>query len=225
MADQDSRRLRSAGELSDKELIERYRRLFQTAQETPPDTPAWYDLEVPASLIADELRRRAAQTPELNPETLWGDWQEKRGVPQLSIGEEPFTPEVLDRTVIAVPLLKDIEREPDEPHDIIIDLNLDFPGGRQAARNRVKEVAENLPAITFNEETPQYTVRNAHRTADPGAGAQGSIACRRHGGTCDLPHLAGLSDPAADLQVGEHGQGGRGAPGLSPRSVTASSGR
>jgi subtilisin family serine protease len=150
------RPLRSVRELSDEELVERYRRLFEAAQETPPDTPAWRDLEVPATLVGDELRRRATDNPGLDPAALWQRWQETRGLPQLRVGQQPFTPAVLDKTVIAIPLLQDIEREPDKPHHIIIDLNLDFPGGRLQARERVKDIAQGLPDIRSKDETPQY---------------------------------------------------------------------
>jgi len=58
--------------------------------------------------------------------------------------KSPFNPETLDRTVIAIPLLRDLEQERSgkkEPklHAIIIDLNLEFPGGRNKARQYVKE--------------------------------------------------------------------------------------
>lgn len=43
-----------------------------------------------------------------------------------------FTSEDLDRTVIAIPLLQKIEREPG-PFHVIIDLNLDFHGGHDEA--------------------------------------------------------------------------------------------
>ena len=60
-----------------------------------------------------------------------------------------FTPDVLDKTVIAVPLLDILEKEAEsarqkkitggqpERHPIIIDLNLEFPGGRKGAREEV----------------------------------------------------------------------------------------
>ncbi|MGH7399628.1 MAG: S8 family serine peptidase, partial [Candidatus Rokuibacteriota bacterium] len=59
-----------------------------------------------------------------------------------------FDPKILDRTVIAIPLLDRITRkrsrrgkndEP-EPWDVIIDLNLLYPGGRLAARQRVERL-------------------------------------------------------------------------------------
>ena len=67
-----------------------------------------------------------------------------------------FTPETLDRTVIAIPLLKRLEKEQKElkekpelkpkPFAVIIDLNLEYPKGREAARNwvikRIKAIIE-----------------------------------------------------------------------------------
>jgi serine protease AprX len=61
-----------------------------------------------------------------------------------------FTPDVLDKTVIAIPLLDILKKEEEaikagidmpKRHPIIIDLNLEFPGGRQKAR---EEVLKNL---------------------------------------------------------------------------------
>jgi serine protease AprX len=66
--------------------------------------------------------------------------QESRKLDQSDPQQKPFTPESLDRTVIAIPLLKTLEAEAagtitPTPHKVIIDLNLEFPGGREAARN------------------------------------------------------------------------------------------
>jgi serine protease AprX len=73
-------------------------------------------------------------------------------LPQADPGRKPFLPDILDKTVIAVPLLeilkaeqaqleKDPERQP-QIHSIIIDLNLEFPKGREAARLAVMEMIE-----------------------------------------------------------------------------------
>ena len=68
--------------------------------------------------------------------------------------EKPFLPQNLDRTVIAIPLLKDLKREdkgkkPPEAYDVIIDLNLEYPGGRDGAsewvRMTIDELRENPP--------------------------------------------------------------------------------
>jgi serine protease AprX len=67
-------------------------------------------------------------------------------LPETDPGKKPFTPEVLDRTVIAIPLLLEFEKEREaetaegfEPkiYPVIIDLNLDYPGGRKAAKDVV----------------------------------------------------------------------------------------
>lgn len=75
-------------------------------------------------------------------------------LPQTDATRKPFTPEVLDRTVIAVPLLEilnsekimleqDPNRKP-ELHAVIIDLNLEYPGGRDQAGLKVREAIENI---------------------------------------------------------------------------------
>ncbi len=82
---------------------------------------------------------------------------------RASSGDEPkrrpFTPETLDRTVIAIPLLERIKQENPNAkgakrtwaagrswhvYPIIIDLNLEFPGGRVAAREQVKRLVHNV---------------------------------------------------------------------------------
>ena len=50
-----------------------------------------------------------------------------------------FLPQVLDKTVIALPLQKLIDEQPDALHDVIIDLNLEFPKGRAAAQEQIRE--------------------------------------------------------------------------------------
>ena len=50
-----------------------------------------------------------------------------------------FLPQVLDKTVIAFPLQKLIDEQPDALHDVIIDLNLEFPKGRAAAQRQIRK--------------------------------------------------------------------------------------
>src|ERR1043166_3011563 len=51
-----------------------------------------------------------------------------------------FDPRVLDRTVIARPLMEELKEKGDDALvDIVIDLNLNFPGGRDRARERVRD--------------------------------------------------------------------------------------
>src|ERR1700759_1705419 len=57
-------------------------------------------------------------------------------LPQSSPDDEFFTPRTLDRTLIAIPLLEKMEgAKPDDEFDVIIDVNLEYSGGRSAARN------------------------------------------------------------------------------------------
>lgn len=49
-----------------------------------------------------------------------------------------FETEVLDRSVIALPLLKMMQAGQQERYHVIIDLNLEYPGGRDPARKRVQ---------------------------------------------------------------------------------------
>src|SRR2546421_5522638 len=106
--------------------------------------------------------------PNPNDERAEGDLKES------DPKEKPFLPENLDRTVIAIPLLKDLKREDTgkkapEAHNVIIDLNLEYPGGRDGAsewvRMTIDELRENPPqgepADQFIKEergvlSPQY---------------------------------------------------------------------
>jgi serine protease AprX len=70
--------------------------------------------------------------------------------------KKPFTPEVLDRTVIAIPLLdkfqeelEEIRKEPNRDHvlyPVIIDVNLEYHLGRTTARECVIEMIDQLVA-------------------------------------------------------------------------------
>ena len=104
-------------------------------------------------------RKTAAKTPSRRPAAKTaapasaappGALDMPEGDPQ----RKPFTPKVLDKTVIAIPLLEDlmaeqkaIERDPKRPrklYHVIIDLHLHYPGGRGAARDRVRELAAQI---------------------------------------------------------------------------------
>ncbi|MDQ5874457.1 MAG: hypothetical protein M3526_03625 [Actinomycetota bacterium] len=63
-----------------------------------------------------------------------------------------FLPDVLDSSVIAFPLMERLKNEPDRLHHIVIDLNLNFPGGREAARERVAEVVDQLSQANSQRE-------------------------------------------------------------------------
>jgi hypothetical protein len=53
-----------------------------------------------------------------------------------------FVPDVLDSSVIAFPLMERMKNEPDRLHHVVIDLNLNYPGGREGARARVTELLD-----------------------------------------------------------------------------------
>jgi serine protease AprX len=76
-------------------------------------------------------------------------------LPESDPKKKPFTPEVMDRTAIAIPLLNKMiaEREkrktdpdykPEKPYEVIIDLHLSYPGGREGARARVEALVTEI---------------------------------------------------------------------------------
>ena len=83
-------------------------------------------------------------------------------LPESDPTQKPFTPEVLDKTVIAVPLLeilkvekKQLQEDPNRKpavHSVIIDLNLEYPQGRDEAR----KVVEQMIADTITEVGPLH---------------------------------------------------------------------
>jgi serine protease AprX len=87
--------------------------------------------------MANNVQSELGQMPESDPKKPW------------------FNPEVLDKTVIAIPLLKKLREEerlgkPRQPHAVIIDLNLDYQYGRDAARQRVKDLIAMVVQSTDN---------------------------------------------------------------------------
>ena len=61
-------------------------------------------------------------------------------------GIKRFDPRILDRSVIAIPLLEEINKDENEVHAVIIDVNLDYPGGRDLARTWVREAIKTAVA-------------------------------------------------------------------------------
>ncbi len=57
-----------------------------------------------------------------------------------------FDPRILDRSVIAIPLLKEIDKDDDEVHAVIIDVNIDYDEGREAGRTWIREAIKNAIA-------------------------------------------------------------------------------
>src|SRR4051794_31962913 len=75
-------------------------------------------------------------------------------MPESDPHRKPFVPEVLDRTAIAIPLLKELKAENEafasgteaarKLYDVIIDLHLEYPGGRDEARKRVTQLVKEI---------------------------------------------------------------------------------
>ena len=80
--------------------------------------------------------------------------KQKSDTDQRDPRKTPFTPETLDKTVIAIPLLNRLNEENErrketptlkrEVFPVIIDLNLDYPEGREGARNWVTNTTEEI---------------------------------------------------------------------------------
>ena len=62
--------------------------------------------------------------------------------PESGTRRAGFVPDVLDSSVIAFPLMERMKNEPDRPHHVVIDLNLNYPGGREEARARVTDLLD-----------------------------------------------------------------------------------
>jgi len=60
--------------------------------------------------------------------------------------EKSFTPDVLESTIIAIPLLEEFEKEGGvtNVYDVIIDINLEYPGGRDLARKLVRDLIRDI---------------------------------------------------------------------------------
>jgi serine protease AprX len=71
-----------------------------------------------------------------------------------------FVPDVLDSSVIAFPLMERLKNEPDRLHHVVIDLNLNYPGGREEARARITEL------VGQAQEKPSS---DAKLSSDPGS--------------------------------------------------------
>jgi serine protease AprX len=76
---------------------------------------------------------------------------DRRG--QENGGIKRFDPRILDRSVIAIPLLEEIKKDENEAHTVIIDVNLDYHGGRDAGRRWIREAIKNAVAVmALNEK-------------------------------------------------------------------------
>jgi hypothetical protein len=62
-------------------------------------------------------------------------------------GIKRFDPRILDRSVIAIPLLEEINKDDNEVQAVIIDVNLDYDEVREAARESIRDVIKNSISI------------------------------------------------------------------------------
>ena len=99
----------------------------------------------------------------------------KSELPESNPRKKPFTPEVMDRTTIAIPLLnklmaegekrkKDPNYESHKLYDVIIDLHLKYQGGRQDARRRVEDLVKEIlsdPTIALRIDHSRQGIRMA----------------------------------------------------------------
>jgi subtilisin family serine protease len=100
---------------------------------------------------------RAAATPAQEPAGTLPDSD--------ATGGERFTPEVLDSTTIAIPLLQTIKAEAEaartQEHyvppvlDVMIDLNLEYPDGREEAREQVLRLIDEAIAMVGKDKAAQ----------------------------------------------------------------------
>ena len=70
-------------------------------------------------------------------------------------GIKRFDPRILDRSVIAIPLLEEINKDENEVRAVIIDANLDYPGGRDLARTWIREAIKTAVAKIAPDDDKQ----------------------------------------------------------------------
>lgn len=85
---------------------------------------------------------------------------ETKSLPESDPEKKPFDPEVLGKTVIAIPLLRDLAKDAAKSYDIIIDLNLDFKGGRDAAQGQVEKLMRQA-AISLGKDPDAVRIDQA----------------------------------------------------------------
>ena len=67
---------------------------------------------------------------------------------QQGDGIKRFDPRILDRSVIAIPLLEQINTDDNEIRSVIIDVNLDYDEGRDQGRKWIREAISKAVAIS-----------------------------------------------------------------------------
>ncbi|MGE5208863.1 MAG: hypothetical protein ACM3KL_05965, partial [Alphaproteobacteria bacterium] len=82
---------------------------------------------------------------------------DRRG--QESGGMKRFDPRILDRSVIAIPLLEQMGQDENAVHAVIIDVNLDYPGGRDAGQKRIRDAINDAVAMIAPEDERSQGIR------------------------------------------------------------------
>jgi hypothetical protein len=81
--------------------------------------------------------------------------------------DKRFDPTVLDRTVIARPLLEQLdERGDDALFDVVIDVNMNYTGGRDRARERVADLIAVALASSADARVASTGIGVDHRKTD-----------------------------------------------------------
>src|SRR5207253_6304988 len=116
---------------------------------TPPMAPPVLE---PAAAAPSGMPPPDAGGPAPSPQAQPSSPHSVAELPESDPMRKPFTPEVMDRTVIAIPLLNKLKAEAErrkhdpslaeEVYDIIIDVNLEYCKGRQEARKRVSDMVK-----------------------------------------------------------------------------------
>src|SRR4029450_4507756 len=78
---------------------------------------------------------------------------DRRG--QEEDGIKRFDPRILDRSVIAIPLLEEINKDENEVDAVIIDVNLDYDEGREAGRTWIREAIKNAIGVIAPSDEEQ----------------------------------------------------------------------
>jgi hypothetical protein len=66
-------------------------------------------------------------------------------------GMKRFDPRILDRSVIAIPLLEEINSDDNELRAVIIDVNIDYDEGREAGRTWIREAINEIAPADKNQ--------------------------------------------------------------------------
>src|SRR5215211_3843055 len=81
------------------------------------------------------------------------DASDRRG--QEEDGRKRFDPRILDRSVIAIPLLEAISKEENQVHAVIIAVNLEYHEGYDTGRMWIREAIKNAIAVIAPDDEKQ----------------------------------------------------------------------